>query len=249
MGVAEISREPAERWSQAVFVRPDAFTTYFDPGLLPAVAKLIRGLGLEPVVLGYRPLGKALHVHGFLEAFRDIAARERARLGRLTDLGRPIVGIDPSTSLLDRDEYRKVAPDGPEPALQLLQEWLHDVDLPTVRRAAERRRYRLLLHCTERTAEPRSADLWRDVFQRLGLELEVVDLGCCGMAGTYGHQLEHRGHSRQLYDMSWRRAVEGVPPECLLTTGYSCRSQVQRESGFRPAHPIEVMAGLLRQDQ
>lgn len=234
---------PPQTRERAVFVRPDAFTTYFDPAVLPAVARVIRAAGMAPVALRYRPAGKALHVHGFLDAFEAVAAEEAERLGRLAPLGRPVVGVDPSTTLLYRDEYPRALPKADWSAPRLLQEWLQDVELPVP--APPAGRYRLLLHCTERTAHPEAGDLWRTVFERLGAGLEVVETGCCGMAGTYGHQCEHQAHSRGLYDLAWRGPVEEIGPERVLATGYSCRSQVMRQSGFRPAHPIEVIASLV----
>ncbi|MGD8429847.1 MAG: (Fe-S)-binding protein, partial [Ectothiorhodospiraceae bacterium] len=174
-----------------------------------------------------------------------VARREARRVSALAAFGRPIVGVDPSSTLMYRDEYPAALSEEAWSRPRLLQQWLNDMNLPGDVPAAPSASYRLILHCTERTAHPESARQWQKVFERLGLELEVVETGCCGMAGIYGHQCEHREHSRELYDMSWRGAAESLPPERVLATGYSCRSQVLRESGFRPAHPIEVIADHL----
>jgi len=236
---------PGEVRQRVVFITPDAFTTYFDPSVLPALCRLLEALALTPVILSYKPSGKALHVHGFRRAFAKLAQAHAWRLEAIAASRRPIVGIDPSTALMYGDEYpRSVAGDiWSRP--QLLSTWLATLSLPQRRSALSQRQFRLILHCTERTANPAAADEWREIFERVGLSLDVVETGCCGMAGIYGHQSEHLAHSRGLYDMAWRDAVEAVPAQNLLATGYSCRSQIARQSDRRAAHPVEVLAAHL----
>ena len=109
--------------------------------------------------------------------------------------------------------------------------------------------YALLLHCTEKTAEPDSARLWREVFECAGMSLVARAAGCCGMSGTYGHESRNVATSRTIYAQSWERIVNGDPeaqcPE-LLATGYSCRSQVARLGGRSLRHPVQVLVEHLR---
>ena len=63
------------------------------------------------------------------------------------------------------------------------------------------------------------------------------------MAGTYGHEKEHYEESRGIFKMSWQHHMpnELTQQATILTTGYSCRSQVKRFSGFRPMHPLQAL--------
>ncbi|MDB2387184.1 (Fe-S)-binding protein, partial [Shewanella sp.] len=72
-----------------------------------------------------------------------------------------------------------------------------------------------------------------------------VSLGCCGMAGTYGHEAENLERSKTLYAMSWEQTLAKLPASQILISGYSCRSQVKRFSGFKPKHPVEALLNLL----
>ena len=65
-------------------------------------------------------------------------------------------------------------------------------------------------HCTERTNAPAAVKDWQTLFAHLGLPLEIPAAGCCGMAGTYGHEREHRDMSERLYVLSWARHVNGA---------------------------------------
>jgi Fe-S oxidoreductase len=47
-------------------------------------------------------------------------------------------------------------------------------------------------------------------FQRLGLEVEMLDSGCCGLAGSFGFEASH-------YDLSVRIAGERLLPQLTET--------------------------------
>jgi Fe-S oxidoreductase len=82
--------------------------------------------------------------------------------------------------------------------------------------------------------------MWKDIFQVFGLELKSLALGCCGMAGTYGHETEHLNQSKVIYQQSWQSKVE-LYRQRILATGYSCRTQVKRLEKTQLRHPIQVL--------
>ena len=92
---------------------------------------------------------------------------------------------------------------------------------------------------------PKAANVWKTIFTDIGLTLNTTNTGCCGMAGTYGHEAQNQENSRALYEMSWKPIVEKTKSEQLLSTGFSCRSQVKRYEKFKPKHPIELLAHVL----
>lgn len=60
-------------------------------------------------------------------------------------------------------------------------------------------------HCTEVTALPGAPAQWAAIFARFGAKLENVSVGCCGMAGTYGHEVKNHQNSLGIYELSWHR--------------------------------------------
>ena len=66
--------------------------------------------------------------------------------------------------------------------------------------------------------------------------------GCCGMAGTYGHEAGHRATSERIYALSWQEkvAAHGRGGR-LLATGYSCRSQAKLVDGIALLHPAQAL--------
>ena len=103
--------------------------------------------------------------------------------------------------------------------------------------------YHLLGHCTEKTIAEGSLELWKDVFDLFGLNLIHINAGCCGMAGTFGHETEHYEESLGIYNLSWKEKIPDDPfyRQKILATGFSCRSQVKRFDGFRPLHPAQAL--------
>ncbi len=238
--------DAAERAKAVVFV-PDAFTEHFDPEVLLDAVEVARLLGLSPFVAPPLKNGKALHVHGYLAAFERTARRTAAALDRLAQTGVPLVGLDPSMTLTFRSEYSGT---GMRARVLLPQEWLAaclDRLLPPPA-SGRRKRYTLLAHCTERTNAPAAAGQWSAVFARLGVDLVAGETGCCGMAGTFGHEARNRALSEKLYAMSWQPALAAAATDVVMATGYSCRSQAKLMDGRRLPHPLQVIRAVLEEN-
>ncbi|QSX35766.1 D-2-hydroxyglutarate dehydrogenase YdiJ [Shewanella sedimentimangrovi] len=238
---------PQEERSRYVLLVQDPFNSFYDAKVVYRMVQLVEQLGLKPVLLPFKPNGKPAHIKGFLDKFAAQAADSAAFLNELHQLGMPMVGIDPALVLVYRDEYREALGDkrGDFNVL-LVNEWLVKV-LPSLpSRTESKHSYTWFSHCTEATARPGTAKEWQQIFAQLGAKLEAVNLGCCGMAGTYGHELDNQQRSRMLYGMSWEAQVAQRPQTQILVSGYSCRTQVQRFSGFKPRHPLEAVLELLQ---
>ena len=233
-----------ERLRHLVLVQ-DAFTSHFETGLVLDLAEAFQLLGFTPWLAPFRPNGKPLHVHGFLGAFRRQAMQNARMLRRLAEQGVELVGLDPSMTLTYRSEYKGVLKAEEMPAVALPQEWLGR-RLALLPELPAGPGFALIPHCTERTNAPASVKDWQAVFARLGAPLRVIHAGCCGMAGTFGHEAEHRDISEKLYEMSWRGHV-GRDGETLLASGYSCRSQVKRFDGIQLRHPVQALLQRLRE--
>jgi Fe-S oxidoreductase len=105
--------------------------------------------------------------------------------------------------------------------------------------------YKLFAHCTEKTALAGSEGQWQHIFKHFGLNLANVSVGCCGMAGTYGHEKVNLDNSTSLYKMSWQNKVAELTTEQVLVTGYSCRSQIKRLDNKVTLHPVQALLAAL----
>lgn len=246
-----LAQLPAQAKANSVLLLQDAFTTFYETNVVLACYDLLTRLGFTVYVLPFRENGKGLHVKGFLDRFRRVARANAPFLEDAARTGIDIIGLDPAVVLTYRDEYREVLGPTVSYRVQLVQEWLaaklKALDTPIEPRAAGT--FQLFGHCTERTAEPQSQALWASVFAAFGSTLKLVDLGCCGMCGIYGHEAIHRDESEGVFAMSWACALPAADADRkrVLATGHSCRSQVKRFAGFVPLHPLEALDALTRE--
>jgi Fe-S oxidoreductase len=85
-----------------------------------------------------------------------------------------------------------------------------------------------------------------EILRRCGVDAEVLDTGCCGLAGNFGFE---RGH----YDVSvacaerglWPAAREAGPETVVLADGFSCRTQLEAgRTGHQGVHLAELLARI-----
>ncbi|MCW2485494.1 FAD-binding oxidoreductase [Candidatus Symbiopectobacterium sp. NZEC127] len=230
-----------------VLIVQDPFTSYYDAQVVADLVHLVEKLDLKPVLLPFSPNGKPQHIKGFLTRFAKTAAKTSDFLNRVARLGMPMIGVDPALVLCYRDEYREILGDKRgDFQVQLVHEWLLPLLSARTPTAAPRDdAWYLFGHCTESTSLPTSSKQWADIFARFGVRLENVNVGCCGMAGTYGHESKNLADSKGIYALSWQQALQKLPSTRCLTTGYSCRSQVKRMEGQGLRHPLQALLDLV----
>jgi Fe-S oxidoreductase len=181
----------------------------------------------------------------------------------VAQLNIPMVGVDASLVLVYRDEYTKtLGKTRGDFHVLAVHEWLETVPSDVWQAASQKagvsepsaqtsgqnsaqtsaQPFALLSHCTEKTALPASEKQWQGLFAKVNQPVDIVAVGCCGMAGTYGHEADQKEKSLAIYGLSWEQAIKRYPADAVLATGYSCRSQVARIEQFKPKHPLQ---GLL----
>nr|WP_172602596.1 FAD-binding and (Fe-S)-binding domain-containing protein [Morganella morganii] len=244
----ESMSEEQRRAGRYLFIVQDPFTSYFDAKVVADFAALTEKLGFQPVLLPFSPNGKAQHIKGFLARFARTANKTADFLNRVARLGCPMAGVDPALVLCYRDEYKTVLP--PEKQqfrVMLVHEFLTEYAdlLPEKDVSADTPPWYLFSHCTESTALPDSVKTWQNLFHRFGASLQSVSTGCCGMAGTYGHEMPNQARSKGIYQLSWAQPYQSLPSERCLSTGYSCRSQVKRMEGKVMLHPLQALLTLV----
>lgn len=239
------SMEAAQR-ENCVLVVQDPFTSYYEAQLVTDFVKLIEKLGYRPVLLPFSPNGKAQHVKGFLQRFARTAGKTAEFLNRIAKLNIPMVGVDPATVLCYRDEYKEVLGDQRgEFNVQLVHEWLEHALAARTEQIASGEAWYLFAHCTEVTALPSTPNQWQGIFARFGAKLENINVGCCGMAGTYGHESKNLENSLGIYELSWHPQLQKLPRQRCLATGFSCRSQVKRAEGNGMRHPLQALLEMM----
>ncbi|RQW63403.1 D-2-hydroxyglutarate dehydrogenase YdiJ [Vibrio viridaestus] len=238
---------PEEHKEDYVIVVQDPFTSYYDADVVDDFVSLVVKLGKHPILLPFKPNGKAQHIKGFLKQFKSTASSTAEFLREVATLNIPMVGVDPATVLCYRDEYAEVLLEerGDFNVLNV-HEWLTPrLDTLTATDSKAVEPWYLFAHCTEKTKMPNAEKEWTQIFAQFGAQLVPVSVGCCGMAGTFGHEVDKLQVSKDIYGLSWKPNLEKLPKERCLITGYSCRSQVKRFEDVKPKHPVQALLQLI----
>jgi hypothetical protein len=117
-----------------------------------------------------------------------------------------------------------------------------DWEMPTLDRKAL-----VHFHCHQRATSDTDCD--RKVLERLGLDYEVLDTGCCGLAGSFGYERGER------YEVSIKAGDRELLPQVreaaehtlILTDGFSCHSQIDHGSERHALHLAQAIQMALRE--
>ncbi|WP_318523118.1 D-2-hydroxyglutarate dehydrogenase YdiJ [Photobacterium leiognathi] len=226
-----------------VLIVQDPFTSFYDAEVVKDFITLIEKLGKKPILVPFKPNGKAQHVKGFLRQFAKTARNTADFLNQLAVLNIPMVGVDPALVLCYRDEYTEVLKEtrGKFEVLTA-HEWLLPL-LPELKQYSSTgdKPWYLFAHCTEKTKLPNAEKQWGEIFNHFGVTLQSIAVGCCGMAGTFGHEKDKLETSKGVYNLSWKPNIEQLDNSRCMATGYSCRSQVKRFEHIKFKHPVQVL--------
>ncbi|WP_318481766.1 D-2-hydroxyglutarate dehydrogenase YdiJ [Photobacterium leiognathi] len=226
-----------------VLIVQDPFTSFYDAEVVKDFITLIEKLGKKPILVPFKPNGKAQHVKGFLRQFAKTARNTADFLNQLAVLNIPMVGVDPALVLCYRDEYTEVLKEtrGKFEVLTA-HEWLLPL-LPELKQysSTDDKPWYLFAHCTEKTKLPNAEKQWGEIFNHFGVTLQSIAVGCCGMAGTFGHEKDKLETSKGVYNLSWKPNIEQLDNSRCMATGYSCRSQVKRFEHIKFKHPVQVL--------
>lgn len=250
----QLQQLSAVQKQKILLIVQDPFTSFYDAHVVADFVDLCQHLGFKPIVLPFKPNGKAQHIKGFLARFAKTAKNQADFLNQMAQLEIPLVGVDPAIVLSYRDEYQEILGQA-RGNFQVLtaHEWLksqlsHEQLKNNLKtdRSFERQTWYLFPHCTESTALPNSPKEWQEIFACFNQQLQTENVGCCGMAGTFGHESQHIKMSKEIYQLSWAKKLQNKDPAHCLATGYSCRSQVKRMQHWQPKHPVQALLSLFK---
>jgi FAD/FMN-containing dehydrogenase/Fe-S oxidoreductase len=191
--------------------------------------------------------GRPMLSEGLVDEARKNARRNLDLLYPLVERGVPLVGLEPSCILTIRDDYGKLLPDNERVerlagATRLFEEALLalEPELPL----HEGSPVLLHGHCHQK-ALVGTGPTEKALSLASGADVEVVDSGCCGMAGLFGYESGHYEVSMKMGERRLFPAVRGAEDRVVVAPGTSCREQISAGTNRRALHPAEYLAALL----
>ena len=234
----QLARPPRpRRGEQPVVLWPDTFTNHFDPEIgarrrRRARARRLRGVAPRRAAV----LRAHVDLHRQLTTARAccVARSTRSRPRCATAL--PLVGLEPSCTAVFRHDLGELFPHDQD-ACRLARPDLHARRAPRARRrpTGSHRGCRRRRHRPGRTATTRRSCTWTptsELLERMGIDAELLDSGCCGLAGNFGFERGHHEVSVACAERVLLPAVRAASTgrRSVMADGFSCRTQIADSS-------------------
>lgn len=233
----------------------DCHISFHQPQLGRAAVKILEALGYEVVCLEKRRCcGRPMISKGLL---KKVAKNARFNIGQLAPYARegiPIIGVEPGCIACFRDEYPDLVR-GEDVRRVAGQSFFFE---EFVTRPECKERLQALLsgpggeqkilahtHCYQKAMG--TSDRVLEMLRLLpGADVEQIDCGCCGMAGSFGYEKEHYELSMAIGEQALFPAIRAASANTrIAAAGTSCREQIKDGTQRRARHPIEILADAL----
>ena len=230
----------------------DTFMNYNYPQVGVAAVELLEKAGFQVVLANGECCGRPMISKGLLDRARDHARRNVELLYPYAQRGIPIVGCEPSCLLTLRDEYPDLLRDE-KARVVAAGSYLIDEFIDMLRERRElaleftgvKKKVLFHGHCHQKALVGTRHSV---AALRLppGYEVEEVNSGCCGMAGSFGYEAEHYRISQAIGEQVLFPAVVAKGEDWeVAVTGISCRQQIEHGTGRTARHLVEVLRDAL----
>jgi Fe-S oxidoreductase len=241
----KIGSQPASSSQEQVILWPDTFNNYFHPETARAAVDVLGRAGFKVVVPQQRLCcGRPLYDFGMLDRARQYLLRVMNLLGNEIDAGIPIVILEPSCASVFRDELPNLFPNEPRAARLrkqtfLLSEFLEH-HAPGFRPPQLSGKVLLHGHCHHKALMKFRDE--EELVRKMGVDLQPLDSGCCGMAGSFGFEKNNYDVSLAIGERVLLPAVRETAVDTLIVSdGFSCREQIFQSTKRKAIHLAELL--------
>jgi glycerol-3-phosphate dehydrogenase subunit C len=213
---------------------------------------VLEKLGFQVLIPPQNCCGLPLQSNGLFSAARRYARANAEKMAPFVQAGLPIVGTSTSCTLAFKHEYRAVL--GLEGAkFEMLADRTRDLFEFLLWDAPDRLEkiklgplsMKVLYHipCQLRIHAIGAPAL--QLLRRIpGLEIELSQAACCGVAGTYGVKAERYDVARAVGEPLFQQAIDSGA-ELVVTDSETCRWWIGEHTGLPSVHPVELLARSL----
>jgi FAD/FMN-containing dehydrogenase/Fe-S oxidoreductase len=234
-----------------VILWADTFNNYFHPEVAQAAVEVLENAGFEVwVPQASLCCGRPLYDFGMLDTAKRLLLEILHTLQPQIEASIPVVGLEPSCVSVFREEmvnlfpqslYAKRLHDNTFMLGEFLAKKVKDYRPPQLHRKAL-----VHGHCHHKSVLDFKAD--QEILKKMGLDFEMPDPGCCGMAGSFGFEAEHYDLSMKVGEQRLLPSVRQADRDTLIiANGFSCHEQIDQGAGRASLHLAQVIQLALRE--
>jgi FAD/FMN-containing dehydrogenase/Fe-S oxidoreductase len=238
-------RPPRNQDKPPVILWPDTFNNHFHPETAKAAVSVLETAGFQvKVPVRHVCCGRPLYDFGMLNRAKKQLRQILTNMQNDINNGIPVVGLEPACVAVFRDELMNLFP-ADEVAKRLNKQTYFFSEF-LLKKAPQfsypKFKHKAMLHghCNQKALVKMENE--ETVLKNMGLDLESLDSGCCGMAGSFGFEKAKYDVSIQIGELVLLPAVRAAKSETLIIAdGYSCREQIAQTTDRRGLHVAEVI--------
>ncbi|MGI9103509.1 MAG: FAD-binding and (Fe-S)-binding domain-containing protein [Terriglobales bacterium] len=243
-------RGPRNQHGPKVILWADTFNNYFFPEAAQAAVEVLEHFGYQvQVPMQHLCCGRPLYDYGFLDRAKVYLTKVLDALEPEFSAGTSVVVLEPSCCSVFRDEINGLMPDSDRAhrlmentftLSEFLEKKVENYRPPELKRSAI-----VQGHCHHKAIMRLKEE--EAVMKKMGLDFEVLNSGCCGMAGSFGYEADKYDVSvacgeRALFPAVRKAGLSAV----IMADGFSCKEQIEQDTPRHGLHLAEVMQMALR---
>ncbi|MDA8596602.1 FAD-binding oxidoreductase [Flavobacteriaceae bacterium] len=232
----------------------DEFTDLYDTQIGIDTIELLEGLGYKVGRIKHEESGRSFLSKGLLKPAKKVADKNIEIFKNRVSESIPLIGIEPSAILTFRDEYPRLASD--KQAAKDLSKHVFTIEefissesskgkINPEQFTTDQKEIKLHGHCHQKS-------LSNSVFgfDMLNLpknyKVNILNTGCCGMAGSFGYEKEHYEISMQVGEDTLFPKLRKLNSSILIAAaGTSCRHQIKDGVSREAQHPVSILKEAL----
>lgn len=262
------ARHPFKKWfvknhksngqfSKKVVLFDDTYMNFHQPDVGISAVELLESCGYEVILANAGCCQRPRISHGFLRKAKKEGEKTLRNLQKYIEQGHKIVVCEPGCASALTDDLPDLIDD--EELGRSIKENVMMIDVFLAREIADDNctcgftsTFENVLihgHCHQKSLY--GTEAMKYLLERVpGLSVEIIDSGCCGMAGSFGYEKEH-------YDMSIRIGNDRLFPAirnrkngtAVVACGFSCRHQIADGTGVKAVHWVETIRGKANEEK
>lgn len=227
----------------------DLFTNYNDPQIGMDAVKVLERMGYEVIIPEAMETGRPQLSKGFLGEAKSIASNVLTEFEAYITKEIPVIGIEPSEILTLRDEFLELCDEEELPLANRLAELSYTFEEFI---AENKKRFpnsgsnkKVLLHghCHAKALVGNEPTV--EALSSVGYDVEVLETGCCGMAGSFGYEKDHYEVSQEIGELVLFPALRQNEDVDVCAPGFSCRHQIKDGVGRKALHPATLIHRMI----
>lgn len=245
------AKKNQETFPEKVSYFHGCYANYNNPKLAKDFVKIMNALGYGVNLLEKEKCcGVALISNGFKEKALKQAELNLGSIRKAVTRGEMVLTTSSTCTFTMRDEYSHILGldnSDVRGSIALATKFIYElVDLGKARLVFKKDYVKRIAYHTPCHMEKLGWAVYSTSLLRMipGVDFNMLDSQCCGIAGTYGFKKEHYNDSQKIGESLFRQIAD-LNVDMVITDCETCKWQIEMSTGVPVENPISIIADAL----